>query len=717
MKEISMDRRTFLTTSATVTGGLIVSFYIPSPLEKAFGQAKEEKTIYPTNAFITITPDNKVTITINRLEMGQGPHTALSQAIAEELECDWTKISAVSSGVNPVYNTPGMPMQITGGSMSVRTSFEQYRKIGATMREMLKSAAAANWGVETKELKAENGFIVHPKKGKLSYGELTVAASKLPMPENPPLKDPKDYKIVGHSVKRLDAVGKSTGTAVYGIDVRLPGMLYAVISRPPLRDCKIIYFNEKAARAVKGVVDVVKFEDRIAVLAKNTHAARVGRDALETKWENPHAKLSTDDIMSDFKKRGNDKGAVADKRGDAEGEMKKAHSTFTAEYEFPFLSHAPMEPMNCTVNYDGKKADFYGGFQMPGVDQAMAAPILGLKPSEITMNVTYAGGSFGRRACKSSDYIVEAAKLAKVVKKPLKITWTREDDMHGGYYRPMNYHKAQIGLDAKNHLTAWHHHIVGHTVMGDSIMAARLKGGLEDAVTEGISESPYALTNFQVELTKPETPVTTLWWRSVGNTHTAFVMETLIDELAEKAKQDPLEFRRKLLQKSPRHIGVLDLLKKQTGWGTKTPPKGRAWGLAIHESFKSVVGQVAEVSVRDGQPIVHQVWAAAHIGQVVNPEQAKTQVEGGVIYALSAALNGQIQFKDGQVVQQNFNDYTVVRMNEAPVVHVEFVPSHEAPTGLGEPGVPPTAPAVANAIYKLTKKRLRKLPFSREMKA
>jgi len=719
MEKENLSRREFLVGSAVTLTGLVVSFHIPMKMNEALAAEAPKPISYPPNAFVRIAPDNNITIVINRLEMGQGVNTSLAQCIAEELECPWEKVYSVASSTDTIYNAPGMPFIMTGGSTSVKGSFDQYRKIGACMREMLKTAAAKKWGVPVAEVKAEHGFIVHKKHGKLNYGELAEAANKFPLPENPPMKDVKDFKIIGKSMKRVDAADKSTGKAVFGLDVRIPGMLYAVVSKPPVADAKLKSFDKKAAMAIPGVVDVVKFSDRVAVLAKNTHSARKGEKALATTWDlGKYAGLSTDAIMQQYHEAAKGKGAVADNRGDVDGMMAKAAKKMTFDYEFPYLAHAPMEPMNCTINYDGKTCEIWSGHQMPGLDLMAASTQLGLPPDKITVHTTYAGGSFGRRANKMSDYVVEACDLAKEVKKPLKVVWTRESDMRGGYYRPMYLHQVTVGFDDKNHLLAWDHHIVGQGIMaGSPFEKMMMKNGIDPTVVEGVAESPYELANFRAQQSLTQGPITTLWWRSVGHTHTAYAMETMIDEIAEHMGKDPLEFRMALLKKSPRHLAVLELLKKETNWGHAKPPKGRAWGLAIHESFSSVVGHVVEVSMENGQPKVHRVWSAAHVGQVVNPAGATTQVEGAIVYGLSAALYGQIEVKDGRIVQSNFDDYPVLRMQDMPKVSVHFVKSSDHPTGLGEPGLPPVAPAVANAVYRLTKKRVRSLPFTKGLKA
>ncbi len=717
---INESRRQFFKTSAAVGGGLVVAFYMPGTWGRAFAadaaSPASPKVIYPPNAFITIAPDSSVTIQINKLEMGQGVNTSMAQLIAEELECDWTKIRSVSAGVNPVYNHVMFKvLQMTGGSTALASSWDQHLLLGAQMREMLKSAAAAKWGVSAAEIKAVNGTMTHPKKGVLTYGELAEDANQLPLPEKPPMKKISEYKIVGKSVKRVDAVAKSNGTALFGIDVKIPGMLYAVVARPPLPGAKLKSLKDSEAKKVRGVVDVVKFEDRVAVLATNTFSAIKGRDALIIQWDNAaNDGLSDTTMMNAMKDIAKKSGLVAEKRGDAEAALLKAKSKANYEYEFPFLAHAPMEPMNCTIHFDGKKAEAWAGFQMPTNDRDAIAKILDLKPENVTLNTTYAGGSFGRRASKTSDYASEAAHLAKIVKKPLKITYTREDDMRAGLYRPMNVHRIEVGFTDKNTLSGWKHHIAGQTVMGDSFFAGGIKNGLERTVTEGVTESPYQLSNFLCEQTIVPSVVPTLWWRSVGHTHTGYVMETMIDEVAEKMKKDPFALRVELLSKHPRQLATLELLKKISGYGRGKAPQGRAWGMALHESFKTVVGQVAEVSIENGIPIVHKIWAVANCGHVVNPEQAKTQIEGAIVFALSAAFYGQIKIEGGIIQTGNFHDYPVLRINQMPVIEVAFVKSDQKPTGLGEPGVPPTAPAIANALYRLTKQRLRKLPFPAE---
>lgn len=715
-----LNRRDFLTASATVLGGLVVAFNMPSAIKGAMAAEAAAKPIGAPNAFIHIAPDNTITMVINKLEMGQGVNTSMAQLIAEELECDWTSIRSVSAPVNPVYNHTVFGMQMTGGSSALASSWDQHRKIGASMREMLKQAAANRWKIPVAMVKAENGFLTNSmNKEKLSYGDVATEANALPLPKDPPLKNAKDFKIIGKSMKRVDALEKSNGKAIYGMDVRIPGMLYAVVARSHIDGGEISSFNDKAARSVSGVVDVIKMDNhKIAVVAMNTYAANKGRDALDVRFKsNAHDKASTDEWMQEFKKQSAGKGIVAKEKGNVDEALKSAHKTYTYDYEFPFLAHASMEPLNCTVDFDGKKADIWSGHQMPTVDQGTAAKVLGLKPEQVNVHTTYAGGSFGRRANKNSDYVVIACELAKIIKKPVKYVMMREDDTRAGFYRPMNFHRVKLGVDNKGKLLGWHHHIVGQSVIGNSVFESMMvKNGLESTITEGISDTHYNIPAFRCEQTRATTPLTTLWYRSVGHTHTAFVMETMIDEVAHLEKTDPLKFRQSMLKSSPRHMAVLELLKKQTGWGTKKAPAGRAWGLAVHESFNTVVGQVAEVSIVNGMPHVHKVWCAVHCGQVVNPEVAKTQIEGGIVFGITSVLHHEIAVRNGQVIQGNFLEMPVVRMHDMPVVYTEFVKTTDAPTGLGEPGVPPIAPAIANAVFLLNQKRVRVLPFSKGMK-
>jgi len=714
------SRRDFLKTSAAVTTGLVVAFTLPMGLGKyalaqsAVSPNTDFKSAALPNAFIKISPDNSIRLIINKLEMGQGVNTSLAQLIAEELECDWQQISCESAPVAPVYNATFMPMQMAGGSSSVISSWEQLRTAGAMAREMLIAAAAQKWSVPASECRAENGSVLHPKKGALSFGELAEAAAKQTPPSPIKLKDPKQFKFIGKSMKRVDAADKSSGKAIFGSDVKVPDMLYAVIARPPF-GATLQAFDEGAAKKIAGLKEIIKLDgQKIAFVATNTWAAMKARDAAKVQW-----KLSDDPLLTQsslqktFLETLDKPGTPVKAIGKPAEALKKAKRTLEATFEFPYLAHACMEPMNCTVAYDGKSAQIWAGHQMPTGDRMVAARILDLPPEKIEVNTTYAGGSFGRRANKDSDFVVEASSLAKQLKKPIQVVWTREDDTRGGYYRPLTMHKIKAGLDGKGRITGWDHKIVGQGVMAGSVFAPQIdKTGIDPTSIEGVDNTPYNIPDFQLQLQLMKTPVTTLWWRSVGHTHTAYVMETFIDELAAAVEKDPLQYRKDLISKSPRHQAVLDLLAKKSDWGKKMPA-GRALGLAVHESFKSVVGHVVEVSLQGTEVKVHKVVSAVHCGTVVNPKGAVAQVESAIVYGLSACLYGELTLDQGQVKQGNFHDYPVLRMPDMPIIEVHFVPSQDTPTGLGEPGLPPLAPAIANAIFKLNGKRVRSQPFSK----
>ena len=715
------SRRDFLKTGAAVTGGLVIAFSLPMGMGKAAFAAGAATTNLDfssaalPNAFVKIANDNSITLIINKLEMGQGVNTSLAQLIAEELECNWQQIRCASASVDPVYNATFMPLQMAGGSSSLASSWEQMRMVGAMAREMLKSAAAERWEVPVKELKAIDGGIHHATKGVLSYGELAESAAKQQPAKDIKLKDAKDFKVIGQSMRRTDAASKVNGTAIFGIDVKVPDMLYAVIARPPF-GATLESFDEKAAKKVSGAKEVIKMGDKVAFIASNSWAATKAREAAQVKWklsDAPHLTQST--LLKSYREALDKPGTPIKKTGSPQEALKKASKTLVATYEFPYLAHASMEPLNCTVAFDGTSAQIWAGFQMPTTDQQVAAGILGIAPEKVTMNTTFAGGSFGRRANKNSDFVVEAATLAKQLKKPVQVLWTREDDTRGGYYRPLTMHKVTAGLDKKGRISGWNHSIVGQSVMAGSVFGAAVeKSGNDPTSIEGVSDSPYAIGDFNLELQLPKSEVTTLWWRAVGHTHTAYVMETFIDELAESNKKDSIAYRKELLKKSPRHLAVLDLLVKKSDWGKKIPA-GHALGVAVHESFNSVVGHVVEVSMQGTTPKIHRIVSAVHCGTVVNPKGAQAQVESAVVYGLSACLYGELTLDKGQVQQSNFHDYQVLRMAEMPPMDVHFVPSKDPPTGLGEPGLPPLAPAIANAIYKLKGQRLRSMPFSKTL--
>lgn len=668
------------------------------------------------NAFIRIGGDNEVTIVVNKSEMGQGVYTALPMLVAEELECDWAQVRVESAPVEAVYNHTSFGIQMTGGSTSVLSEWDRMRRVGAAAREMLIAAAADLWKVERSSCRAEKGMVIHPKGEKLSYGQLAEKAAAMPMPEEVRLKDPSEFKLIGQPAKRIDTPAKTNGSAVFGLDVRAPGMVTAVIVRPPVFGGKVKSFDDEKAKTLPGVKEVVEIEAGVAVVATDFWSARRGRRALKISWDDgPLAELSTAGMRKQYAELAQTPGAKVRKEGDPEKTLAEAAQKVEAEYEVPYLAHATMEPLNCFVDLRPNSMEIWTGTQFQTVDREAAARVAGLKPEEVKIHTAFLGGGFGRRANPQSDFVVEAVQVAKAVKKPVKVIWTREDDMKGGYYRPMWFDRVAAGLDSKGNLIAWQHTIVGQSILkGSPFEQAMVKNGVDVTSVEGAEDIPYEIPNIFVGLHSPVLNVPVQWWRSVGHSHTAFVVESFVDEAAHAAGKDPYEFRRRLLAKHPRHRGVLELAAQKAGWG-KPPAPGRARGIAVHESFGSFIAQVAEVYVSpEGRVRVHRVVCAVDCGRFVNPGIIEAQMEGGIVFGLSAALHGAITFKNGRVEQGNFNDYPILTMKEMPVIEVHIVPSQESPGGIGEPGVPPIAPAVTNAIYAATRKRIRRLPISTE---
>jgi isoquinoline 1-oxidoreductase beta subunit len=713
MSAAALSRRAFLATTAAAGGGLLIGLTLPEGLRRAFAQPPPAAApkIVP-NAFIRIAPDDAVTILLKHSEMGQGVSTSLPMVVAEELECDWRKVGFENAPADIVYAHTVYRAQMTGGSTSTWESFDQLRLAGAAAREMLIAAAAAQWGVPAGECRAENGAVIHGDR-RARYGELADAAAKLPVPESPKLKDPKDWKIIGRPTHRLDSSVKVTGQAEFGMDVRRPGMLTAVVARSPWFGGKARSFDAGKAKAVPGVVSVVEIPSGVAVLGENFWAARQGRNALEIDWDpGSMAHHSTAAQREDFLQRVRTPGAVAAKKGDFEAAMARAAKTLEAEYEVPYLAHAMMEPLNCTAEIKDGACEIWTGTQFQTGDQAAAAKIAGVKLDQVKVHTLFLGGGFGRRANPRSDFVSEAVHLAKAAGKPVKVVWTREDDTRGGYYRPMWVSRVRAGLDAEGKPIAWAHTIVGQSILAGSPFAAMIQNGIDETSVEGAADAPYltAIADHRVDLHSPELPIPVLWWRSVGHSHTAFVVESFIDELAHAAGQDPLDFRRALLPADSRLRRLLDSAAEGFGWG-KPLPAGHAAGIAVHESFGSAVAQAAEVSVDGGRIRVHRVVCAVDCGPVVNPDGVEAQMQSGVVFGLSAALYGEITFRDGQVEQSNFHDYPVLRLADMPRIEVRIAKSNEKMGGIGEPGTPPIAPAVANAVFALTGKRLRSLPL------
>ena len=718
---VNLSRRNFLKAGAGLTLGIAApgAFAQAGP-GQAGGKAAGPGTFAP-NAFLRIGADNRVTVIVKHLEMGQGTYTGLPTLVAEELDADWRQIrvEAAPADASRYNNLFWGPSQGTGGSTAIANSWEQLRRAGATARAMLVAAAAQRWRVPPATITVSRGTVMHKASArKASFGQLAADAANQLVPGNVNLKDPKNFVYIGKRVPRTDTAAKSTGAAIFTQDVKLPGMLTAVVAHPPRFGARVKSFNAASAKAVKGVTDVVAIPQGVAVLAPDFWTAKAGRDALVVAWDETAAfKLGSAAIMAEYKKLAATLGLSARKEGDVTGALAGAAKVVEAAYEFPYLAHAAMEPMNCVVRLGPKSCEVWNGEQFQTVDQAAIARVAGLKPEQVRLNMLYAGGSFGRRANPNSDYLLEAVDIAKAIKgrAPVKLVWTREDDMQAGYYRPMNYHVLKAGLDAQGRIVAWHHRIVGQSILtGTAFESAMVKGGIDITSVEGASTLPYAVPNLSVELHSPRMGVPVQWWRSVGSSHTAFSTETFLDELAAAGGKDPYELRRALLSRHPRHKGVLELAAQKAGWGKPLAPvtgARRGRGIAVHESFNTFVAQVAEVSVWDGRLQVDRVVCAVDCGVAVNPAVIRAQMESGIAFGLTAALHGAITLKDGVVEQSNFHDYAPLRINEMPHVEVHIVPSSAQPTGVGEPGTPVIAPAVANAIHAATGKRVRSLPI------
>ncbi|MEP6484703.1 MAG: xanthine dehydrogenase family protein molybdopterin-binding subunit [Rudaea sp.] len=707
-----VNRRDFLKSATIVSSGLIVGFCMPSGMKRALAQEAAKAAPISPNAFVRIAPNNTVTILLKHSEMGQGVWTSMPMVLAEELDCDWAMVRAEHAPAAPAYAHTAFGIQMTGGSTSTWESFDQLRKAGATARALLIQTAAEKWKMQPGDCRTEKGFVIGGAN-RASYGELADEASHRLAPTDVKLKDAQNYTIIGKPTRRIDSKPKVNGSAQFGIDVQRPNMLIATVARAPVFGAKVKSFDASKAKAIPGVVDVVQVPSGIAVLGKHFWAAKQGRDALAIEWDNgAGATVSTDALRNDYRKLAQTRGAIAKSVGDVDAAFKNAQ-LIEAEYEVPFLAHAPMEPLNCTVEIGKDGCDIYTGTQFQTMDQALSAKILGLKPEQVRIHTTFLGGGFGRRANPACDFVTEAVEVAKASGKTVKVVWTREDDIRGGYYRPMwlSHLRASLGKDGKP--AAWSHTIVGQSIIGGTpFAAAMIKNGVDETSVEGAFDAPYlaAIPAHRIDLHSPTSPVTVLWWRSVGHSNTGFVVESFIDELAHAAKKDPLEYRRALLPPDSRERRALDLAAEKFGWG-KPLPKGHAAGLAVHQSFGSYVAQIAEVSVVGKTITVHRIVCAIDCGPAVNPLTIEAQMQSGIAFGLSAALHSELTMKDGRVEQSNFHDYPVLRLNEMPRVEVHVVPSTDKMGGCGEPGTPPTAPAVANAVFAATGQRLRRLPL------
>jgi isoquinoline 1-oxidoreductase beta subunit len=724
----NLSRRGFLQG----VGGLTLGFFISAPLGPR-ALAKVAVSPAPTfglNAFLRIGSDDTVTVISKHLEMGQGTYTGLATILAEELDADWktVRVEGAPADASRYNNLFWGPAQGTGGSTAIANSWGQLRAAGATARAMLVAAAAKRWQVANAEVTVRDGVVMHAaSKRKARFGELAEAAAQEKPIIDVALKKPSEFRLVGRRAPRKDSADKVNGKALFTQDVQLPGMLVAVVAHAPRFGAALRGFDGAAAKRVKGVVDVVQIPSGVAVLASDTWAAKKGRDALKLDWDESKAfKLGTDEILAKYKELAKKPGLVAHTSGDVDAAFAKAAKVIRAEFDFPYLAHAAMEPMNCVVQRTAEGCEVWNGEQLHTGDQYALAGVFGLKVEQVKINMLYAGGSFGRRANTKSDYVVEAANIVKAIngRAPVKLVWLREDDMRAGYYRPLFHHALEAAIDAEGRLAGWRHRLVGQSILKGSPFEGMVKDGIDAVSVEGAANLPYAIPNMRVDLHSPEDiPVPVLWWRSVGSSHTAYSTEVFLDQAARAMGKDPVALRLDLLAKHPRHAAVLRLAADKAGWDRPLAPgkpgTRRGRGVAVHESFRSYVAQVAEVTLAaDGTLKVDRVVCAVDCGIAVNPDNVRSQVEGSVGFALSAALYGEIALKDGVVTAGNFDAYPILRINEMPKVEVHILPSQADPTGIGEPPVPPLAPAVANAIGAATGKYPGRLPFrAADMKA
>lgn len=713
-------RRDFLAGTAAATGAIVVGFRLdPRSPARAAGGADLSDVKADPNAFVRIAADDTVTVIVKHLDMGQGNTTGLATILADELDADWSRVRTAFAPADATRYANALmgPIQGTGGSTAIANSWFQLRKAGAAAREMLVAAASDRWKVPAAEITVENGVVRHAASNRQArFGELAASAATLPVPQEPRLKDPSRWRLIGGRAPRLDSMAKTDGTATYSLDIRRHGQVTAVVAHPPRFGGTVASFDDAGARKIAGVLDVVSIPTGVAVIARDTWSAMKGREALTVVWDDGAAETqSSDAILSGYREQAKRPGLVASERGDPEAGIKGAAKVLEAEFSFPYLAHAAMEPLNATIERaaDGTY-DVFAGCQLQTVEQAVIAAVLGVTTDKVRLHTQWAGGSFGRRATPGADYLAEAATIVKATraKAPVHLVWTREDDMAGGYYRPTVYHKIRAGLDAKGAITGWQHVMVGKSIMiGSPFEAMIVKNGIDSTTVEGASDTPYALPAYRFEVHNAREGVPVLWWRSVGHTHTAQAMEVFVDELAHAADVDPVAYRLSLLAGAPRLSAVLKLAAEKANWSAGAQGKGRGLGVAAHESFGSYVAMVADITAEDANVKVNRIVAAVDVGVAVNPDVIRAQVEGAVGFALSAVLRNRITLKDGVVQERNFDTYEPTRMREMPVVEVHIMPSSAAPTGIGEPGVPVIAPAIANAIFSATGQRLRSLPL------
>jgi len=715
--DLSLNRRSFLQVTTAAAGGLLVSLYLPRITS---AQQPPAPKVYPPDAFIHIATDGKINITVNRLEFGQGVQTSLPMVLADELDADWSQVTAELAPAADVYKDPLFGMQMVGGSGSIAHSFQQYRELGAKTRAMLVAAAADRWQVAANQCRTENSVVYGPNNRSARYAELANDAARKPVPDKVALKNASEFRLIGKPVKRLDSPAKCDGSQKFGLDLDLPGMKIAVVAHPPVFGARVKTVDDGRARALAGVRDVFEMPlekgTGVAVVADRFWTAKRARDLLKIDWDlTGLERPDTAELRAKYKQLATTTGNVAATRGDEKAlDRIPQPNRIVAEYEFPYLAHAPMEPLNATVNFQGDKAEAWVPSQFQTMDQVIIAQALGLKPDQVTFHTEFAGGGFGRRATTDSHVPKEAAVIAKRFRDtPIKLIWTREDDVRGGYYRPMHAHRIEIGLGPDGMPSAWRHVIVGQSLLAGTPFAMMIKNGVDETAVEGTADTSYNIPNFHVSVHHPTVNVPVLWWRSVGHTHNAFVMETLIDELATRARVDPIAYRKKLLKADAKKLhSVLDLLDQKSAW-RKNLAAGRAVGISSHESFETAVACAVEVSIENKRPKIHRATVAVNCGLAVNPLSVESQFQGGLGFGvLQLMAQGAITLKDGRVEQRNFDGYTPAYIIDAPsAVDVHIVPSTEAPTGCGEPPVPVISPAVVNALSILTGKRYRTLPL------
>ncbi len=723
MAHAELNRRGFLRVSFAAAGGLVVSLYLDrTSLAQEAGMPQQPPKVYPPDAFVNIRPDGKIVIQVNRLEFGQGVQTALPMVLADEMDADWNNIIGELAPAEDVYKDPLFGIQIVGGSGSIAHSYQQYRELGAKTRAMLVAAAAERWKTTPDKCRTEASVVHGPNGQSATYAELASEAARKPVPATVRLKNPSEFRLVGKRVKRLDSRPKCDGSLKFGLDLDLPGMKVAVVAHPPVFGGRVKKISDAEARRIEGVRDVFEIPlakgTGVAVVADKYWPAIQARKLLNIEWDLSGVEAAdSTELWTRYKQLAKTPGTVAVTRGDQSALDKvTARNRIVAEYEFPFLAHSPMEPLNTTVRFDGDRAEVWAGSQFQTVDQMAVAEVLGLKPEQVTFHTEMAGGGFGRRAVTDSHVQREAAVIAKRLKgTPVKLVWSREDDVQGGYYRPMHFHRVEIAVGADGFPAAWRHVIVGQSLLaGTPFESMLVKNGVDETATEGTADTHYNITNMHVSVHHPKVNVPVLWWRSVGHTHTAFVMETLIDELAVRAKMDPIAYRRKLLKPDAKKpLSTLDLLDKQTAAWRNRLPKGHALGISCHESFGTGVACAVDVSIENKRPKIHRAVLAVDCGVAVNPLSIESQFQAGVGFGLTQLMaKGAITLKNGIVEQRNFDGFVPPYIIDAPVaVDVHIVPSAEAPTGCGEPPVPVISPAVVNALARLTGKRYRSLPL------